>query len=79
MALIKPQFEAGRERVGKGGVVRDPRRCMPMCCDRSWQARETLGFSPIDLIRSPIEGPAGNIEFLMWLRRGARSGQPDAN
>ena len=67
VALIKPQFEAGRERVGKGGVVRDGEVHAEVL--RSiWQAAAELGFSPIDLIRSPIAGPAGNIEFRIWLR-----------
>ncbi len=67
VALIKPQFEAGRERVGKGGVVRSTEVHADVI--RSiWQAAIELGFTPIDLIRSPIAGPAGNIEFLIWLR-----------
>jgi len=70
VALIKPQFEAGRDRVGKGGVVRDPQVHADVVRSISQAARE-LGCSPIDLIRSPIEGPAGNVEFLIWLRSGA--------
>jgi 23S rRNA (cytidine1920-2'-O)/16S rRNA (cytidine1409-2'-O)-methyltransferase len=70
VTLIKPQFEAGRERVGKGGVVRDTTVRADVI--RSiWQVATALGFRPIDLIRSPIAGPAGNIEFLMWLRAAA--------
>ncbi len=69
VALIKPQFEAGRDRVGKGGVVRDPEVHAGVL--RSIvQAAQALGCSPIDLIRSPLEGPAGNVEFLIWLRPG---------
>ncbi len=66
VALIKPQFEAGAEQVGKGGVVRDP-------AAHAAVLREILGFSeqigllPHGLVRSPITGPAGNIEFLAWL------------
>jgi 23S rRNA (cytidine1920-2'-O)/16S rRNA (cytidine1409-2'-O)-methyltransferase len=68
--LIKPQFEAGRDRVGRGGVVRDPQVHADVL--RSFgQTAQELGCSPIDLLRSPIEGPAGNVEFLMWLRPGA--------
>jgi 23S rRNA (cytidine1920-2'-O)/16S rRNA (cytidine1409-2'-O)-methyltransferase len=70
VALIKPQFEAGRDRVGKGGVVRDPQVHADVVRSIIQAARE-LGYSPIDLIRSPIEGPAGNVEFLIWLRPGA--------
>lgn len=72
VALIKPQFEAGRDRVGKGGVVRDPQVHAEVVRTIAQAARD-LGCSPIDLIRSPIEGPAGNVEFLMWLRPGAHA------
>jgi 23S rRNA (cytidine1920-2'-O)/16S rRNA (cytidine1409-2'-O)-methyltransferase len=66
IALIKPQFEAGRERVGKGGVVRDPdvhRDVLQSVL--GWATRH--GWIVRGLVRSPIEGPAGNIEFLAWL------------
>ena len=70
VALIKPQFEAGRDLVGKGGVVRDPQVHADVLRSILLSAPE-LGCSPIDLVRSPIEGPAGNVEFLLWLRPGA--------
>jgi 23S rRNA (cytidine1920-2'-O)/16S rRNA (cytidine1409-2'-O)-methyltransferase len=70
VALIKPQFEAGRDRVGRGGVVRD-RHVHAAVLRSIVQTAQELGCSPIDLIRSPIEGPAGNVEFLIWLRPGA--------
>jgi len=66
VALIKPQFEAGADQVGKGGVVRDP-------AVHAAVLRDTLGFAariglpPRGLVRSPITGPAGNVEFLAWL------------
>jgi 23S rRNA (cytidine1920-2'-O)/16S rRNA (cytidine1409-2'-O)-methyltransferase len=66
VALIKPQFEAGPAQVGKGGVVRDP-------AVHAAVVREVLtfsagiGLSPHGLTRSPITGPAGNVEFLAWL------------
>jgi 23S rRNA (cytidine1920-2'-O)/16S rRNA (cytidine1409-2'-O)-methyltransferase len=69
VTLIKPQFEAGRDKVGPGGVVRDP-AVHAEVLRTTWEAMSAMGFSPIDLIRSPIEGPAGNIEFLAWLRPG---------
>jgi 23S rRNA (cytidine1920-2'-O)/16S rRNA (cytidine1409-2'-O)-methyltransferase len=69
VALIKPQFEAGRGQVGKSGVVRDE-RVRAEVIRSIWQAAIAIGFSPIDLICSPLAGPAGNIEFLMWLRPG---------
>ena len=69
VALIKPQFEAGRDKVGKGGVVRDP-AVHAEVLRTMWETAGTIGLSPIDLVRSPIEGPAGNVEFLIWLRFG---------
>lgn len=63
--LIKPQFEAGKGDVGKGGVVRDPkihRRVLFDVCEFA----QNIGFSVNGLILSPLKGPAGNIEFLAW-------------
>ncbi len=67
--MVKPQFEVGRERVGKGGVVRDPAlradavRTVAAAADvRGWGAR--------DVAPSPLPGPSGNVEFFLWLRRG---------
>ncbi|HZD11050.1 MAG TPA: TlyA family RNA methyltransferase [Candidatus Binatia bacterium] len=69
VALVKPQFEAGREQVGKGGVVRDPAVHRQVTSDLwEWTAQRQLG--PQDVIRSPIEGGAGNEEFLLWLQPG---------
>jgi 23S rRNA (cytidine1920-2'-O)/16S rRNA (cytidine1409-2'-O)-methyltransferase len=65
IALIKPQFEAGREQVGKGGVVRDPAVHQRVCDDiRSWLA-SLPGWSVLGVTESPIEGPQGNKEFLI--------------
>ena len=69
VALVKPQFEAGRDKVGKGGVVRAAEVHAEVLCS-VWEEASTLGFSPMDVMRSPVIGPAGNIEFLMWLRPG---------
>ncbi|MFM7029079.1 MAG: TlyA family RNA methyltransferase [Chakrabartia sp.] len=64
LALIKPQFEAGRAEVGKGGVVRDPEVHLRICSEvKSWLTRE--GWSVEGLTESPIKGPEGNIEFLI--------------
>lgn len=68
VALIKPQFEAGRERVGKGGVVRDPAVHREVLEATLAQAM-TQGFSPQALTLSPLKGPAGNIEFLVLLQK----------
>jgi len=68
--LVKPQFEVGRERVGKGGVVRDP----AAHCDAIASVIEAAlaeGWSACGLVASPITGPAGNHEYLLWLRSGA--------
>ena len=65
--LVKPQFEVGREKVGKKGVVRDTG-------DRAgtilqvWQAAEAIGWQYHGLTVSPITGPAGNVEYLLWLK-----------
>lgn len=69
VALIKPQFEAGRAQVGKGGVVRDPDVHAAVCDDiRAWL--DGIGGWAIDgIVPSPITGPEGNIEFLLSARR----------
>lgn len=64
--LIKPQFEAGQQDVGKGGVVRDPAVHQRVLYDILVFA-STQGFAVHGLIRSPLKGPAGNVEFLAWL------------
>ncbi|MBI2940804.1 MAG: TlyA family RNA methyltransferase [Chloroflexi bacterium] len=68
IALIKPQFEAGREEVGKGGVVRDP-RVHRAVVERVLGLARDLGLSIHGCVESPIRGPAGNREFLAYLRR----------
>ncbi|RVT40254.1 TlyA family RNA methyltransferase [Sphingobium algorifonticola] len=64
VALIKPQFEAGRDEVGKGGVVRDP-VVHQRVCDAAVQWITGLGWQVAGVIPSPITGPEGNVEFLM--------------
>lgn len=69
VALVKPQFEAGRERLGRGGVVREPsvhRAVLREVRD----AAAALGLSAVGVTPSPLLGPAGNREFLMRLRAG---------
>ena len=64
VALIKPQFEAGREEVGKGGVVRDPIVHERVCsAARGWV--ESQGWTVLGVTPSPITGPEGNVEFLL--------------
>ena len=67
IALVKPQFEAGKEQVGRGGVVRDPAvRLAAVDKVRTWAADQ--GFEVGPFVESPIHGPAGNIEYLQLLR-----------
>ena len=68
VALIKPQFEAGRALVGKGGIVRDP-AVHQQVVDRIQQFCLQLGWRSCGLIESPILGTEGNKEFLIYLRR----------
>ena len=69
VALIKPQFEAGREEVGKGGVVRDPAVHERVCEEvRAWLTGQ--GWLVEGLTTSPITGPQGNVEFLIYARLG---------
>lgn len=69
VALIKPQFEAGREEVGKGGVVRDPEIHQRVCDEvRTWI--QAQGWTVIGVTPSPITGPQGNVEFLLHARLG---------
>jgi 23S rRNA (cytidine1920-2'-O)/16S rRNA (cytidine1409-2'-O)-methyltransferase len=64
VALIKPQFEAGREEVGKGGVVRDAAVHERVCAEaEAWV--KTQGWTVLGIVPSPITGPEGNIEFLL--------------
>lgn len=69
VALIKPQFEVGREEVGKGGVVRDPALHVRVCDEVSaWF--EQGGWHVRGIVQSPITGPEGNVEFLIAATRG---------
>ena len=68
VALIKPQFEAGREKVGKKGVVRDPKVHEEVISKIVSHAAE-VSFEIVDLSYSPIRGPEGNIEYLIYLRK----------
>lgn len=70
VALIKPQFEVGRDEVGKGGVVRSPELHARVCTEvRAWL--EDSGWVVDGIVPSPITGPEGNVEFLIAARRGA--------
>ncbi len=73
VVLIKPQFEAGREQVGRGGVVRDE-AVRARVVDQVLEVAETVGFPEAAVIPSPLLGPAGNREFLAWLQRARPAG-----
>jgi 23S rRNA (cytidine1920-2'-O)/16S rRNA (cytidine1409-2'-O)-methyltransferase len=75
IVLIKPQFEVGRQSVGKGGVVRDP-QLHQSAITQVVTAASGIGFETAGLIRSPITGPAGNVEFLAWLQLGGSVPDP---
>ena len=69
IALIKPQFEVGKGRVGKGGVVREPELHQEVCDKiESWLRDDMEGWNVIGITQSPIKGPEGNIEFLIGAR-----------
>jgi 23S rRNA (cytidine1920-2'-O)/16S rRNA (cytidine1409-2'-O)-methyltransferase len=73
VVLVKPQFEVGKARVGKGGVVRDP----AAHCDAIAgvvAAAQALGLRAAGLVASPITGPAGNHEYLLWLQAAGDAG-----
>jgi len=76
--LVKPQFEVGRDRLGKNGVVRNPRD-RAEAIETVWQAAEAIGWHYGGVVRSPITGPAGNVEFLLWLQAEEISGRSAPN
>lgn len=72
VCLVKPQFEAGREKVGKKGVVRDPAVHLEVL-ENFIDKLEPMGYSLAGLDFSPVRGPEGNIEYLAWLRTGGEN------
>jgi len=68
--LVKPQFEVGRDRVGEGGVVRDP-ALRAAAVRHVARHAATLGLGVLGIVASPLPGPAGNVEYFLWLRAGA--------
>jgi 23S rRNA (cytidine1920-2'-O)/16S rRNA (cytidine1409-2'-O)-methyltransferase len=76
LVLVKPQFEVGRGRVGKGGVVRDPALRRQAVDDVAACARE-LGYAEAGRAESRLPGPKGNREVFLWLRPGAGGGSPE--
>jgi 23S rRNA (cytidine1920-2'-O)/16S rRNA (cytidine1409-2'-O)-methyltransferase len=73
--MVKPQFEVGRERLGSGGVVRDP--ALRADAVRGVAARAAgLGLGVLGVTASPLPGPSGNVEYFLWLRSGAPALDP---
>jgi 23S rRNA (cytidine1920-2'-O)/16S rRNA (cytidine1409-2'-O)-methyltransferase len=76
LPMVKPQFEVGRERLGAGGVVRDPEHRVQAVLEVA-TAAAALGWGTAGVVASPLPGPAGNVEFFLWLRRDAGPPQED--
>ncbi|CAN5184506.1 TlyA family rRNA (cytidine-2'-O)-methyltransferase [soil metagenome] len=77
LPMVKPQFEVGRDRLGSGGVVRDPElRAEAVLSVAIAAADHAFGVAGVHA--SPLPGPAGNVEFFLWLRRGAPPVDPAA-
>jgi 23S rRNA (cytidine1920-2'-O)/16S rRNA (cytidine1409-2'-O)-methyltransferase len=68
--LVKPQFEVGKDRVGSGGVVRDP-ELRREAVTAVAAAASTQGLGVAGVVASPLPGPSGNVEYFLWLRRSA--------
>ena len=68
--MVKPQFEVGKERVGSGGVVRDPALRAEAVADVARSASAN-GMRTLGVVASPLPGPSGNVEYFLWLRRTA--------
>jgi 23S rRNA (cytidine1920-2'-O)/16S rRNA (cytidine1409-2'-O)-methyltransferase len=77
LLLVKPQFEVGRDRVGAGGVVRDPQLRRDAVA-RVAQAARAHELGAAGVTASPLPGPSGNVEYFLWLRRGAPPLSDDA-
>jgi 23S rRNA (cytidine1920-2'-O)/16S rRNA (cytidine1409-2'-O)-methyltransferase len=75
--LVKPQFEVGKDRVGAGGVVRDPELRRDAVAGVAEAAR-AHGLGVAGVVASPLPGPSGNVEYFLWLRRGAPPLRDDA-
>ena len=70
VVMVKPQFEVGRERLGAGGVVRDPALRLGAIEEVARSAWE-VGLGVAGVTASPLPGPSGNVEYFLWLRRGS--------
>jgi 23S rRNA (cytidine1920-2'-O)/16S rRNA (cytidine1409-2'-O)-methyltransferase len=77
LLMVKPQFEVGREALGAGGVVRDPAQRAAAVAGVAAAAYEGQGLGVAGVTASPLPGPAGNVEYFLWFRRGAPTLDPD--
>lgn len=68
VALIKPQFEAGKKDVGKGGVVKDEKKRLEVV-EKIARESGTMGFDVLGTVQSPVKGPKGNVEYFIYLRK----------
>ncbi|GAA2071508.1 TlyA family RNA methyltransferase [Williamsia deligens] len=75
--MVKPQFEVGKDRVGSGGVVRDPELRAQAVTDVA-TAAAGVGLRTLGVVASPLPGPSGNVEYFLWLRRDGGSPHDDA-
>jgi len=75
VTLVKPQFEAGREQVQRGGVVKDPQIHETVLRELTEQMQTELNLFVLDATHSPIRGPAGNVEFLIHLTKADGRGK----
>ncbi len=73
--MVKPQFEVGKDRVGAGGVVRDPELRVGAVLEVA-EAAAALGLQTLGAVASPLPGPSGNVEYFLWLRRATRPRTP---
>ncbi|WP_104525105.1 TlyA family RNA methyltransferase [Blastococcus atacamensis] len=77
LPMVKPQFEVGKQRLPAGGVVRDPELRVQAVLEVG-RAAQGLGWGTAGVVASPLPGPAGNVEFFLWLRSDAGPIQEDA-
>ncbi|HEX9337609.1 MAG TPA: TlyA family RNA methyltransferase [Pseudonocardiaceae bacterium] len=72
LPMVKPQFEVGKDRLGSGGVVRDPAE-RAAAVTKVVDAATGLGLTAKGVVASPLPGPSGNVEYFVWFRRGTES------
>lgn len=74
--MVKPQFEVGKDRVGSGGVVRDP-ELRASAVIKVAEAAAELGLRTVGAVASPLPGPSGNVEYFLWLRKDGPAAVPE--